>query len=78
MKRIVSIGGPVFFLIVLPYIDIYLFDGGIYEAVKYLFSKAWGFLDGFNPYISVLSSFITIAIFGALSFLAMRRATVKK
>ena len=78
LKLIVSIGVPVFFLMVLPYIDNYLFDGGIYEAVKYLFSKAWGFLDGFNPYISVLSSFITIAIFGALSFLAMRRATVKK
>jgi hypothetical protein len=78
LKLIVSIGVPVFFLMLLPYMDTYLFDGKIFDALRYFLAKAWGFLDGYNPYISVLTCFITAAVFGALSFLAMRRATVKK
>lgn len=77
LKLIVSIGVPVFFVMLLPYMDTYLFDGKVFDALGYFFSKAWGFLDGYNPYVSVLSSFITAVVFGALSFLAIRRATVK-
>lgn len=78
LKLIVSVGVPVFFLIVLPYIDSYVLNGAIFETLGKIFYKAMGFADGYNPYISVLSSFLTFAVFSGLSFLAIRRATVKK
>lgn len=77
VKLLVSIGVPVFFFIVLPYIDTFVFNGHIFEAIGYIFAKAGGFLDGYNPYIAVLSCVISFAVFGGLSFLAMRKATVK-
>lgn len=77
LKLLVSIGVPVFFFIVLPYIDTTLFMGKIYNAIWYIFRLAGGFLNGHNPYIAVLSCAISFALFGGLSFLAMRKATVK-
>ncbi len=78
LKLIVSIGVPVFFFIILPYVDAYIFRGQIYDAIGYIFAKAGGFLDGFNPYIAVPSCAVSFAVFGALSFLTMRKATVKQ
>jgi hypothetical protein len=78
LKLIVSVGVPVFLFMVLPYIDNVVFNGAIYEALGRFFRIIWGFANGYNPYVSVLSSFITFAVFGGLSFLTMRRATVKK
>ncbi len=78
IKLLVSIGVPVFFFIVLPYIDTFIFKGAIFESIGYLFQKAGGFLDGYNPYMAVLSCAISFAVFGALSFLTMRKATVKQ
>lgn len=78
VKLLVSIGVPVFFFMVLPYADAAIFNGGIYRAIGRFFAKAGGFLDGHNPYIAVLSSLIALVLLGALSFLAMRRATVKE
>lgn len=78
IKLLVSIGVPVFFFIILPYIDAFIFRGAISEATAYIFAKAGGFLDGNNSYIAVLSCAVSFALFGGLSFLAMRRATVKQ
>jgi hypothetical protein len=78
LKLTVSIGVPVFFLMVLPYIDGMFFDGKIYDTIGNLIAGAYGFLDGYNPYISVLSSAIIFIVMGVLSYLLMRRATVKE
>jgi hypothetical protein len=78
VKLLVSIGVPVFFFMVLPYIDMTLFTGQIYSTIWYIFKLAGGFLHGDNPYIAVLSCIISFAVFGGLSYLAMRKATVKK
>ncbi len=78
VKLLVSIGVPVFIFMILPYVDTFIFRGEIFEAIGHIFAKAGGFLDGFNPYIAVLSCFISFAVFAGLSFLAMRKATVKQ
>lgn len=77
VKLLVSIGVPVFMFMVLPYIDATIFRGAVFRAIGYFFAKAGGYLDGYNPYIAVLSGVLAFVAFGALSFLAMRRATVK-
>lgn len=77
IKLLVSIGVPVLVFMVLPYIDATIFSGAIFRGIGDFFALAGGFLNGFNPYIAVLSSLLAFALFGGLSLLAMRRATVK-
>ncbi len=77
LKLLVSIGVPVFLFIVLPYADAAIFSGAIFRGIGYFFKLANGLLDGPNPYIAVLSYLLAFAALGGLSFLAMRRATVK-
>lgn len=78
IKLLVLIGVPVFLFIVLPYVDTFVFKGAIFDAIGYVFAKAGGFLDGDNPYIAVLSCAISFVIAGGLSFLAIKKATVKQ
>lgn len=78
IKLAVSIGVPVFLFVVLPYMDIVLFSGGMFKAIGTAIAKAFGFLNGSNPYIAMLSCTIIFALFGLLSYLLMRRATVKE
>lgn len=78
VKLIVSIGIPVLLVIVLPFVDANLCDGRLFAAFGTFFAMAWGFLDGFNPYIFMISSTITFAVFGGLSFLVMKKATFKQ
>ncbi|MGI5848547.1 MAG: hypothetical protein ACOX8Q_00515 [Christensenellales bacterium] len=77
-KLVVSIGVPVLFLFILPYIDGIFLNSVIFRLIGTIFAKAGGFLDGFNPYISMVSNIIIYGGFGALSFLLMRKATVKE
>lgn len=75
VKLTVSVGVPVIFGILLPYIDTSLLSGGISDFLK----NAADFLytRGYNPYIEILFFMILIAVFGALSFTAIRRAVIK-
>lgn len=78
MKLLVSIGVPIFFFMILPYIDNMFCNGVIYDTIGYLIAKAGGFLDGYNPYIADLSNAIIFAVLSGLSYLLIRRATVKE
>ena len=77
-KLAVSIGVPVFFVIVLPAIDFALFSGSIYHAIGVFVARARGFLNGSNPYIGMLSGTLLFIIFAELSYLTLRKATVKE
>ena len=46
------------------------------KAFGFLLPMAWGFVND-NPYIAMLSSAITFVVFGALSYLLIRKAQVK-
>lgn len=79
IKLVVSIGVPVFFLILLPIIDNVLILGvNIIDSIWTFLRTAWGLADGINPYIGMISSVLTYAAFGVLSFLTIRKATVKQ
>lgn len=77
LKLIVSVGVPVLLVIILPYIDSNILDGAISKAMDHFFRIVWGMNDR-NPYIAVLTCFVTFAVFSGFSFLTMRRATVKE
>ncbi len=76
LKLIISIGVPVFFLIVLPLLDVQLFHGEVYKAIGTFIAFCTGRLSG-SPYVAMASNVVFYAIFAILSFLLMRRATVK-
>lgn len=72
VKLLVSIGIPVFFLIILPIFDMYFFRGAVVNALL----EAIRFLSGVstnNPLIGIASALVL----GGLAYLAIRRAPVK-
>jgi hypothetical protein len=77
LKVLVSVGVPVFFVIILPILS-NLTGGAIYEGIKNFFDFAWGFSHGFNPYFSMVSASIFSVILGGLAFLLIRRAVPKQ
>lgn len=79
LKLVVSIGVPVFLIILLPIIDnVWLPSVDIYGGIVRFFRWAWGFANGgCNPYIAMITSAITFGVCGVLSFLVSRNATVK-
>lgn len=77
LKLTVSIGVPVFFLIVLPIIDSNFTSGRIFKFIKDTMAFAWGYKNGFNPYFSVVSCILVSAVMAALSWLLMRKAVAK-
>jgi len=76
VKLLVSIGVPVLVLFVWPAVDYSLLNGVTTDAVGRLISWASGLSTG-NPYIAVMSDIVLTVLFGALSWVAMRRAPVK-
>lgn len=78
LKLTVSIGAPVFFLIILPTIDNRFFDGSIYRTI--ISYSIYGFSTPpvRDPYLSALFSAVIFIVFGVLSFLLVRRATIKE
>lgn len=76
LKLIVSIGVPILLFIVLPYIDVYISGLQLFKGIWVFIAQAWGFVND-NPYIAMLSSAITFVVFGALSYLLIRKAQVK-
>ncbi len=76
VKLLVSIGVPVFFLIVFPIIDSHLFGGVIYTGVTRFFSYVSG-LDYKDPIINIGWNIIVSAIWASLAYINLRRAPVK-
>ncbi len=77
LKLIVSIGVPVFFLIVLPIIDAGVFSGTISRTVDMILAFCSGRSSG-NPYVGMASDVVFAAIAGGLAYLLARRATVRQ
>lgn len=77
LKILVSVGVPVFFVIILPMLN-NLTGGAISVGIKNFFDFAWGFSHGFSPYFSMVSTTIFSAILGGLAYLLIRRAVPKQ
>lgn len=75
-KLLVSIGVPVFFLIVFPIIDSYLFSGVIYRAIGSIFSYISGIKTG-SVLINICFNLIFSAVWAGLAYITLRRAPVK-
>ena len=76
MKVVVSVGIPLLFMMVLPYLDSYL-DGVIYRTIWNFILRVFGLYNTVNPYIAIASFFGGVIIFSGLSFLLARRAPIK-
>lgn len=79
-KIIVSVGLPILFLIVIPFLDYRFFNRSISNGIIKFLTVAFGFSNSFNPnpYISMLTSAIGFAVFAGLSYLLIRKATIKE
>lgn len=78
LKIAVSIAVPVLLINGLPDFDALYLDGAILKALSNAVSAAWGFSNGYNPYIGMFSMLVLSAIFFTLTFLLARKAAVKK
>ena len=78
LKIAVSIAVPVVLINGFEPLDSYFFAGKITASIKTFFNAAFGFLNGYNPYISMMSMFVFAAVFAALAFLLARRAVLKE
>jgi len=78
MKLLVSIGVPALIIIIIPFIDATFTNGAIYSAIGNFFGFAWGYNNGFNPYYSMVTCTLFFALFAGLSYLLIRRATIKE
>lgn len=70
---------PMGLFMVLPAVDFTLFDGEITQGIFSFASKALGISSSVpNPYIAILTFSIFSIILGVISYLVMRRATIKQ
>lgn len=77
LKLLVSIGVPVLLVIVLPAVDTNFTNGAIFGAIAKFFAFAWGYQNGFNPYYSMVTCTVIAALFAGLTWLLVRKATIK-
>lgn len=78
LKIAVSIVVPTVLINGVQPLDYYFFNGKITAFIQSFTNAAWGFANGYNPFIAMFSMFLFAAFFAALAFLLARRATVKK
>lgn len=78
LKTIVSVGVPAFIFVIYPLADKYLFDGQLTKLAIKILNFYTGYSNGMNPYINMLCNFGLFALFGALSFLLLRKCNYKK
>jgi hypothetical protein len=76
VKLLVSVGVPALALFVWPAVDYSLWDGATTKAVGWFIAWASGLSSG-QPVIGVISDIVLVALLGALSYLALRRASVR-
>lgn len=77
-KVLVSIGVPALLLFILPSLDQLLFAGVLGRAFHAFTAFAWGFLNGYNPYIGIIFLLVLSSLFCALCWLLSRKAPVKE
>lgn len=77
-KLLISIGFPVTFVVILPFIDSTFTNGAIFKGIYNFFAFAWGFQNGLNPYYSMITCTLFFALFGGLAYLLMRKAVVRQ
>lgn len=78
LQLIVSIGVPVFWIILFPYIDYNLAKGALSTSIKNFIIFATGFKNGINPYYFITSSIIGSIVLGILSYILIQKAVGKK
>jgi hypothetical protein len=76
-KLWVSIGLPVFFMILLPIADAVLFRLAVSQWMEKVAGDLFTFL-GRTPVLGMLAAFVTAAVCSGLSFMMIRRAQIKK
>lgn len=76
LKLAVSIGVPVLFFMIIPFINNYLLDG----EIEYFRERVSDYIAGYgtNPYTWVMIGAAIFVVLSILSYLLMRRATVKE
>jgi len=77
VKLVVSIGVPVFFIIVFPVLDLLLLDGRFYAELAELFARCFGLVSG-NPWCAVATCTVTAGVMTALTWPLIRRAVIKE
>ncbi len=77
LKIAVSVGVPVVWIFVLPSLDQRLWGNGLSHVTQTFFNFAWGFSNGYNPYIGIASMLVFTIVTAALAWLLVRRANVK-
>lgn len=77
-KTIVSVGVLALFIVVYPLADQYLFEGALTRLVVKIMDFYTGYAFGGNPYVNMLCNIGLFALFGALSFLLLRKCNYKK
>jgi len=78
MKIAVSISVSVILLNGVPFLDQFYFNGILTKFFANAAMTAWGFSNGYNPYIGMVSMFLFAAIFAALAYLLARKACVRE
>lgn len=77
-KIVVSIAVPTVALNGIPFLDSLFLQGRIMAFIQNSINAALGMTGGYNPYIGIVSMFLSAAVFTFLTYLLARRATVKK
>nr|WP_319489757.1 hypothetical protein [uncultured Caproiciproducens sp.] len=77
-KIVVSIAVPTVVLNGIPFLDTLFLQGRIMAFIQSFRDAALGISGGYNPYIGIVSMFLSAAVFTLLTYLLARRATVKK
>ncbi|ABX40574.1 hypothetical protein [Lachnoclostridium phytofermentans] len=77
-KMIVSAGVPALLFVIYPISDEFLFDGALSKISAKIMNFYTGYAFGSEPYVNVLCNIALFALFGAFSFLLLRRCNYKK
>ncbi len=77
LKYIVSIGIPVFFILILPILDVTFAKGNIHKTIFSFISYVFGISNGFNPYYAMISFLVLSVVLCSVSHLLVRRAVIK-
>ncbi len=77
VKIAVSIGIPMSLLYGLPILDSTVTHGAISSAIGSAVSFAFGFRNNANPYFGMVTLLMVFVVFGALTWLMIKRAVVR-
>ena len=75
-KVALAVGIPVFFTVILPVVDVLIFDGQITIGIIRFMDIIFG-ISAQNPYLAVVSCVVIFLITGLLSWFTMRKAPMK-